>query len=59
MVELNSSSFIFLMYCNNSASAALYSLINTSLEQHRGISNVYIIPKRTNLKRMRGKAGDR
>lgn len=55
MVELNSSSFIFLMYCNNSAFAAFYSLINKGLVQHGVISNAHIIPERTNSKRMRGR----
>lgn len=51
--ELNSSSFIFLMYCNNSALAAFYSLINKGLVQLGVISNAQIIPERTNSKRIR------
>lgn len=54
MDELNSSSFIFLMYCNNSALAAFYSLINKGLVQLGVISNAHMIPERTNSKRIRG-----
>lgn len=41
------------MYCNNSAFAAFYCLINKGLVQHGVISNAHIIPERTNSKRIR------